>query len=112
VMPLAILLLGLLPGFFKNIPGISPTIQGIIADVTGSASAILASGAVTQPNVSTILAAWAGVLAVLKAQANLPASTLNSLVQLEKAVQAALTNDSAAAQSVDWTSIHQITPVA
>ena len=111
-MGIAAILLGLLPGLLKNIPGIPASIQAIIGDVSGSASAIIGSGALTQPNVNTILAAWAGVIAVLKAQSGLPASTLNALAQLEKAVQAALLNDQAAAQSVDWSLVHQITPVA
>ena len=111
-MPIAILLLGLIPGFLKNIPGISTTLQQIIADITGSAAAVLSSGVVSQPSVTTVLAAWAGVIAALKAQGNLPASTLNSLAQLEIAVQAALMNDAAAAAKVDWSLVHAITPVA
>lgn len=111
-MPIVTILLGLLPGLLKNLPGIPATIQSIIADISGSAAAIIASGVLSQPSVTTLLASWAGVIAVLKAQSGLPASTLNALAQLEKAVQAALLNDQAAAQSVDWTQVHQITPVA
>jgi hypothetical protein len=110
-MPIAILLLNLLPGLIKGIPGISSKIQQIIADVSGSASVILASGAVTQPGVNTILAAWAGVISVLKADPNLPASSLNAVAQLEKAVAAMLTEDAVAAQQVDWTKIITISTV-
>jgi hypothetical protein len=111
-MSLAILLLGLLPGFFQNIPGLSTAIKQIIADVSGSAAAVLASGSVTQPNINTILAAWAGVVAVLKADPSLPQATLAIVGQLEKAVQAALTNDHQAALAVDWSKVGKITPVA
>ncbi len=107
-MAIAILLLNLLPGFLTNIPGISATLKQIIADVTASVAAILGSGVVTQPSVNTALAAWAGVLAALKNDPSLPADKLNAIAQLEKAVQAALLNDTAAAQKVDWT---QVAPI-
>jgi hypothetical protein len=106
------LLLNLLPGLISAIPGISAAIKAIIGDVTSAASAILGSGVISQPSVNTILAAWAGVLAALKAQGNLPPATLNWVTQLEKAVQAALLQDVQLAQSVDWSQIKPITPVA
>ena len=110
-MPLITLLLGLLPGFFSPLPGISNTIKQIIADVSGSAAAVLSSGVLTSANANTILSAWAGVINVLKTDTSLPASTLNAIAQLEKAVQAALLNDQAAAQAVDWSKVGTITPV-
>jgi hypothetical protein len=110
-MSIAILLLNLLPGLLGAIPGLSAKVKQIIADVAGSGAAILASGAVTQPSVTTILAAWAGVITVLKSDPSLPASSLNAVAQLEKAVQAALTEDAVAAQAVDWTKIITISTV-
>lgn len=110
-MSLAILLLNLIPGIFAGIPGISASIKQIIADVSGSAAAVLASGVVSGPSVNTILAAWLGVINVLKTDPNLPANTLNAVAQLEKAVQAALANDIQASASVDWTKIVTIATV-
>ena len=110
-MPLITLLLGLLPGFFSPLPGISATIKQLIADVSGSAAAVLSSGVISQQNSNTILAAWSGVLNVLKTDPNLPQNTLTAIAQLEKAVQAALLNDQAAAQSVNWSLVGTITPV-
>ena len=110
-MGLAVLLLNLLPGLIQGIPGISTAIKGIITDVSGSAAAVLASGAVTGPSVNTILSAWAGIIAVLKTDPNLPQNVLNSINQLEKAVQAALLNDVQASAAVDWTKIVTIATV-
>jgi hypothetical protein len=106
------IILGLVPVVLKGIPGISATIQQIIADVTASVAALLGSGALTQPNANTILAAWAGVIAALKNDPNLPASSLSAVAELEKIVQSVMLQDSKLAQSVDWSTFHQITPVA
>jgi hypothetical protein len=111
-MSLALLLLNLLPGVIGQFPGISTTIKSIIGDITASLGAIFASGVVSQPSVNTALAAWAGVLAALKAQANLPAATLAAISQLEIAVQAALLQDEVLAKSVNWGAINPIAPVA
>lgn len=111
-MPIAILLLNLLPTLLGNIPGLSDKIQQIIKDVAASASAVLGSGAISQPSITTVLAAWAGVIAALKNDPNLPATSLNAVAQLEKAIQAALLEDEKAAALVDWTQIHPIAPVA
>jgi hypothetical protein len=111
-MSLALLLLNLLPGVISQFPGISTTIKGIIGDVTASLAAIFSSGVISQSSVNTALAAWAGVLAALKAQANLPAATLAAISQLEIAVQAALLQDEALVKSVNWELINQIIPVA
>src|SRR5581483_11851754 len=54
LMGLAVLLLNLLPGLIAGIPGISASIKQIIADVTASASAVVSSGAITQPSINTI----------------------------------------------------------
>lgn len=110
-MPIAILLLNLLPGILAGIPSISAHIKQIITDVSASAAAVLASGAITGPSINTILAAWLGVINVLKTDPNLPANTLNAIAQLEKAVQAALANDLQASASVDWTKIVTISTV-
>lgn len=110
-MSIAILLLNLLPGLLAGIPGISDKIKQIIADVTASASAVLASGVVTGPSVNTVMAAWLGVITALKGDPNLPANTLNAIAQLEKAVQAALTNDVTASTQVDWSKIVTIATV-
>lgn len=110
-MSLAILLLNLIPSLLGNIPGISTAIQQIVKDVAGSAAAILGSGVVSQPGINTALAAWAGVIATLKADPSLPQTSLNAVSQLEKAVQAALLQDAKAALLVDWTQINPITPV-
>jgi hypothetical protein len=110
-MSLAILLLNLLPGLLSGIPQISGGIKQLISDVTSSISAILGSGVVSAPSVNTALSAWLGVITALKSDPNLPANTLNAIAQLEKAVQAAATNDLTASQSVDWTKIVVIATV-
>jgi hypothetical protein len=110
-MAIAILLLNLLPGLLTGIPGISSTLKQIIADVTASVAAILGSGVVTQPSVNTALAAWLGVVTALQSDPSLPTATLAAIAQLEKAVQAALLNDTAAAQKVDWTLVAPIATV-
>lgn len=111
-MTLALIILGLIPTVLKNIPGISSTIQSLIADVTNSVTAIIGSGVVSQPSVNTVLAAWLGVITALKADTNLPASSLTPLLQLEKIVQSVLTQDAALAKAVDWSTFNPITPVA
>ena len=110
-MSIVILLLNMLPGLLAGIPGLSDKLKQIIADVTGSASAVLASGVAEGPNVNTILAAWLGVINTLKADPNLPQNTLNAILQLEKAVQSALVADVAAQQAVDWSKIVVIATV-
>src|ERR1700739_3748690 len=101
-MTIIVLLLNLLPGLLGSIPGISASLKQIIQDVTASASAVLSSGVVSGPSVNTVLAAWLGVVNALKADPNLPANTLNSIEQLEKAVSGALINDLQAQAAVDW----------
>lgn len=110
-MTITLLLLGLLPSVLGGIPGLSAKIKQLIADVAGSAAAIIGSGSITAPSATTILAAWAGVIAALRSDPSLPASALNGIAQLEKAVQAALTEDAVAAQSVDWSKITLIQTV-
>lgn len=111
-MTLATLLLGLIPGLLQNIPGISAAIKQIIADVAASASAVLSSGVTTGPSVSTILAAWLGVLNALKIDPNINANALAMIAQLEKILQSVLTADAKLAASVDWSQFHSIQPVA
>lgn len=110
-MTLAILLLNLLPGLLKGMPGISEKIQQIVADVAGSTSAVLGSGVISAPSVNTVLAAWAGVIAILRSDPQLPQDKLAVLDQLAKAVQAALVEDAEAAKLVDWTKIAPIANV-
>lgn len=112
MLTLVTIIVGLIPSILKNIPGISSGIQQLIADVSGSVAAVLGSGAVTQPSINTILAAWLGVINALKADPTLPADALNAVAQLEKIVQAVLTQDAALAKSIDWTKLQPITPVA
>lgn len=110
-MPIAILLLNLIPTVLGSVPGISTIIQQIIKDVASSASAIIGSGVLSQPSINTVLAAWAGVLSALRNDPSLPSTSLGAISQLERAVQAALLQDSKAAQSVDWSLIHPMTTV-
>lgn len=110
-MTFAILFLNLLPAVFNSLPGIPAAMKKIIADVTASVAAILASGVVTQPSIDKALAAWLGVVNALKANSGLPVSTLNALAQLQKAIQAAIDQDAIAALGVDWTLTHQIANV-
>ena len=106
------LILGLLPTVFKSIPGISSTIKQIIADVTASTTALLGSGVFAKPDLSSILAAWQGVIAALKSDPNLPADSLSAVGELEKIIQVVVAEDAALATSVDWTKLNPITPVA
>lgn len=111
MLTLMTLIVGLIPSILKGIPGISSTVQQLIADITSSVAAVLGSGAVTQPNVNTIMAAWLGVVTALKNDPNLPQTSLSAVAQLEKIVQSVLLQDSALAKSVDWTQLNPITPV-
>jgi hypothetical protein len=110
-MTLAVLLLGLIPGLLQNLPGISAAVKQIIADVAASASAVLASGAVSGPSVNTILAAWLGVVNALKTDPNINPNTLAMLAQLEKILQSVLTTDASLAKSVNWQAFHPVQPV-
>jgi hypothetical protein len=110
-MTLWMIVIGLIPSILKNIPGISSTIQQIIADVASSVSAILGSGVVSQPSVNTVLAAWLGVVTALKNDPNLSPSALAAVGEAEKIVQAVLLQDAVLAKSIDWTKIQPITPV-
>ena len=110
-MTWVILLLNVLPGLLSGIPGISSKIKQIITDVTGSATAVIASGVVTGPAVNTVMAAWLGIITALKSDPNLPANTLNAIAELEKAISAALMNDVQASTTVDWTKIIVIATV-
>ena len=111
-MTFAVLFISLIPAILKGIPGISTTAQQLVTDVTGALAAIFQSGAVTQPSVNTALAAWLGVINSLKSDPNISPSALGTIAQLEKAVQAAITNDVKAAALVDWSQTHQIAPVS
>lgn len=106
------LIIALIPGILKGIPGIPSKFQQIIADITGSVTAIIGSGAVSNPGLNTILAAWLGVVNALKADPGLPANSLSAVAELEKMLQSVLLQDTALSLSVDWTKMHPITPVA
>ena len=109
-MPLALLLLNLLPNLLGSIPGISAKLKGIIGDVAGATSEVLKSGVTSGPSFSNILAAWAGVISVLQSDPNLNQKDLGIIAQLQKAVQAAVLEDAVAAKQVDWTVIAHIEP--
>lgn len=112
-MPFTIiaLLLQLFPVVLKNIPGISTKLQQIISDVTASVAAVLGSGAITEPSVTTIAAAWQGVVEALQNDPTIPPAALAQVNQLEKIIQAVMLQDAKLAASVDWTAFHPITPV-
>lgn len=112
MLTLITVIIGLVPVILKGIPGIPASAQQLIADISGSVAAILGSGAVTQPNVNTILAAWLGVITALKNDPSLPAGSLSAIAELEKIVQAVLIQDAALAKAVDWSKLQPITPVA
>ena len=86
--------------------------QQLIADVANSVAAVLGSGAVSQPSFNTVMAAWLGVIQALKQDPSLNADALNAVAQAEKIVQAVLLEDAQLAQSVDWSKLQPITPVA
>lgn len=111
MLAIVTLMIGLIPGILKGIPGIPAKLQQIIADITGSVSAVLGSGAVTQPALNTILAAWLGVVNALKNDPSLPPGSLSAVAELEKLLQSVLLQDSQLSLSVDWTKMHPITPV-
>lgn len=106
------LLVGLFPTVLKGIPGISAEIQQIISDVTASTVALLGSGVFTKPSVDSVLEAWQGVITALKNDPTLPADSLTAIAQLEKIIQVVITEDAQLAQSVDWSKLNPITPVA
>lgn len=101
-MTWAILLLNLLPGFIAPIPGISEKIKQIIASIVASTNAVMQSGAITVPSVQTILAAWGGVLSVLRNDPNIPADKIGLIDELQKIVAAALLEDQKALLGVNW----------
>lgn len=105
------ILLGVFPLFLKGIPGISATIQQIIADITASVAALIGSGVVTQPTFNTAMAAWAGVITALENDPNLPKTSLQQVLELKKIIQAVQVQDAKLAQAIDWTQLNPITPV-
>lgn len=111
-MGITILLLNLLPLILKGIPAISPKLSQLIDDVASGAAGLFASGAVTHPTASTVLAAWLGIISTLKADPTLPPASLKAVAEFEKAVQAALLQDELAARLVDWSVIKPIALVA
>ena len=112
-MATAILLLNLIPGLLGNIPGISAKLKGLIGDITGGASILIGSGVLSKPSVNAALAAWLGIINLLKADPNLPQDKLATIGAIEKAIAAALTEDVEASKLVDWSSVSvaPITPV-
>jgi len=112
MLTLATILIGLFPVVLKGIPGISASLLQIIQDVTASVAALLGSGVVTQPSVTTALAAWSGVITALEQDPNLPAGSLSAIAELKKIIQAVMAQDAELAKSVDWSKFHNIAPVA
>jgi hypothetical protein len=110
-MNIILLITSLLPVVASAIPGLSATIKQIIADVSKSIGAVASSGVLQAQNVSTVLAALAGVIAALKAEPNIPPAILDLIGALERAAAAALAADQAAQQKIDPTTLQPITPL-
>ncbi len=111
-MNIVLLITSLLPVAASAIPGLSSTVKQIITDIAQSLGAMAASGVLQAQNVSTVLAALAGVIAALKAEPNIPPDVLNLISALERAAAAALAADQAAQQKVDPGTLQPIAPVA
>lgn len=107
-MTLALLLANLIPAFLGGLPGISDKIKNLIAAGAAAVAAILNSGIMDHRSPATVLAVWAGIITALKSDPDLPAGTLGAIAELEKAVQAAVTEDAEAAKLVDWSKINPI----
>lgn len=110
-MTFALLFLGLVPTILKAIPGMPAAVMNLIGAGADAASAILGSGVVTEPSVQTALTAWLNIINVLKTNPAIPPATLAAIAELQKAVQAAVSNDADAAKAVNWTLTHQIATV-
>lgn len=110
-MNIALLILSLLPVATEGIPNLPANIKQIIQDVAGSIKAIMASGVTTTVSPSTVLQALAGVIAVLKAEPNVPQDILDLIGALDRAAQAGIAADKAAQQGVDPTTLKPIEPV-
>ena len=105
------LIASLLSGVVQNIPQISSTIKGIIADIYNSLSAVVASGVTTNLNPSIVLASLAGVIAALQAEPNIPQPVLAIIAGLDDAVAAALAADKQAQVVVDPTQLKPVEPL-
>lgn len=77
-------------------PQISKTIKQALADVVGSLGAIAGSGAIDNPNLTTILAAFTNEIAVLKNDPNLPADVLSQIANFETIMADAIAAEKAA----------------
>lgn len=94
-------------GAAPNIP--KALIQGV-KDALAAISAIVSSGAISNPSSSTVLLTLAGVLTALKADPNLPTDLLSQIQDLEVILQQALAADAEAQKGVDAAAIKPITP--
>ena len=110
-MSLALLLANLIPAILGGIPGISDKIKNAITAGGQSVAVILNSGITSQVSTNAVLSVWAGIIAVLKQEPDLPAEALGRIAELEKAIQAAVTEDAEAAKLVDWSKINPIATV-
>jgi len=110
-MNLALLIASLAAGVVQGIPQVSGTIKQILADVSSSLRAIIASGVTTSINPQTILIALSGVISALKEDPSLPADKLSLIAALESAAAAALAADQTAQTKVDPTTLSPIQPL-
>ena len=111
-MSLVLLITSLLSAVVQGTPQISSTIKQIIMDIYGSLSAVINSGVVENVSASTVLAALAGVIVVLKNDPNLPADKLVLVESIEKMVAAGLAADKEAQKGVDTTKLQPIEPLS
>jgi ABC-type siderophore export system fused ATPase/permease subunit len=110
-MSFALLIASLLAGITQNIPQISASIKGIIADIYGSLSAIVSSGVTSNLNPASFLLALSGVIATLKAEPNIPPLVLQMVGGLDDALQAAVAADKVAQLGVDPTQLNPVEPL-
>jgi hypothetical protein len=110
-MNLALLIAALVASVVQSTPQISATIRQIVMDVYNSLSAVVASGAIDNPDAETVLKALAGVIAALKVDPSLPADKLGLVQALESAAAAALLADQAAQKVVDPSTLKPIDPL-
>jgi len=107
-----LLISSLLAAAVEGVPQIPAPIKTIISGITGSVTAIGASGVTTTLNPATILTALQGVITQLKAIPQLPQTTLSVIAGLDDAIAAALAADTVAQQAVNPALLHPITPIS
>jgi hypothetical protein len=110
---LALLIISLLSGIVGGIKGVPSTITSTIQGIQTALNAYIADGGNTSGGISeqTVLAAIAGVIAALKAETSVPASTLQLISGLEDALAAALAEDKVASTQVAPGTLAPIAPL-